>query len=90
MIDEATIRAVVVRLARPSAAGAHVVERAAILAEGSDCAAIEAWILRAGGAPHSDAAMAPGRGLHAERAHMSSSRAGATPARYVLPASALG
>jgi hypothetical protein len=90
MIDEATIRAIVVRLARPIAPGAHVIERAAILAEGSDCAEIEAWILRKGGEPRSDAAAPPSRGLHAERSNARSSRAGATPSRYVLPAGALG
>jgi hypothetical protein len=90
MIDDATIRAIVVRLARPIAPGAHIIERAAILAEGSDCAEIEAWILRAGGEPHSEVTMPLGRGLHAERANARSSRAVATPSRYVLPASALG
>ncbi len=89
MIEEQAIRAIVVRLARPSGSGAHVVERAAILAEGSDCAEIEAWILREGGEPCSDAAMPQGRGPHAERANARSAPAGAAPARYVLPASAL-
>ncbi len=89
MIDEQTIRAIVARLARPSGSGAHIVERAAILAEGSDCAEIEAWILREGGKPHSDATVPQGRGLHAERAHARSSPASAAPSRYVLPASAL-
>ncbi len=91
MIDEPTIRAIVVRLARPIASGAHVVERAAILAEGSDCAEIEAWILRVGGEPYGDSAMPPRRGgLHAERANVRSERAGVTPSRYLLPAGALG
>jgi hypothetical protein len=89
MIEETTIRAIVVRLARPSGAGTHVVERAAILAEGSDCAEIEAWILREGGEPCSDATVSQGRGLYAERASARSAPAGSAPSRYVLPASAL-
>jgi hypothetical protein len=91
MIEEETIRAIVVRLARPSGSrtGIHVVERAAILAEGSDCAEIEAWILREGGEPCSDATVSQGRGLYAERANARSVSAGAAPSRYILPASAL-
>lgn len=90
MIEETTIRAIVVRLARPSGSGTHIVERAAILAEGSYCAEIEAWILREGGEPCSDATAPQGRGgLHAERANARSARVSAAPARYVLPASAL-
>jgi len=89
MIEEATIRAIVVRLARPSGSGAHIVERTALLAEGSDCAEIEAWILREGGEPYSAAAVPEGRGLYAERATARSAPASAAPARYVLPASAL-
>ena len=90
MIDETTIRAIVVRLARPTASGAHSIERAAILAEGSDCAEIEAWIVREGGEPHVDGAAPPGRGLHADRANARPSSASSVPSRYVLPALALG
>jgi hypothetical protein len=86
MMDEATIRAIVVRLARPSASGAHTIDRAAIRAEGPDCAEIEAWIIRAGGEPHTVTAPSRGRGLHADRGN---APAGAAPSRYVLPASAL-
>jgi hypothetical protein len=91
MIDDAAIRAIVVRLARPSASGAHTIERAAILAEGSECAEIEAWIVRQGGEPHAASAARGGRarGLHAERAQSRSSPADAAPSRYVLPASSL-
>lgn len=85
-MEDAEIRAIVVRLARPIASGAHTVERAALLAEGADCAAIEAWIVRQNGEPHVDAAGPPGRGLHAERTNARSSPAGVGPSRYVLPA----
>ena len=89
MIDETAIRAIVVRLARPIASGAHTIDRAALLAEGPDCAEIEAWIVREGGEPHVDAAPPRGRGLHADRGQARSSPAGPVPSRYVLPASAL-
>jgi hypothetical protein len=90
MMDETAIRAIVVRLARPIGSGAHTIDRAALLAEGPDCAEIEAWIVREGGEPHVAAAPPRGRGLHADRGHARSSPAGAVPARYVLPTSALG
>lgn len=90
MIEEATIRAIVVRLARPGGSGTHVVERAAILAVGCDCAEIEAWILREGGEPHSAPGVSRGNGLHAERTHARSAPASAAPLRYVLPTGALG
>jgi hypothetical protein len=89
MSEERTIRAIVERLARPSGSGTHTVERAAILAEGADCAEIEAWILRAGGEACVDATVPRGRGLHAERANARSAPAGSPPSRYVLPESAL-
>ncbi|HEV7774338.1 MAG TPA: hypothetical protein VGO48_13745 [Conexibacter sp.] len=89
MIDETAIRAIVVRLARPIASGAHTIDRAALLAEGPDCAEIEAWIVREGGEPYVNAAPPRGRGLHADRENTRSSPAGAVPSRYVLPASAL-
>jgi len=86
MMDETTIREIVVRLARPIASGAHTIDRAAIRAEGADCAEIEAWIIRAGGEPQTATARPRGRGLHADRAN---APAGVAPSRYVLPASAL-
>jgi hypothetical protein len=89
LIDDDAIRAIVIRLARPMASGAHTIERAAILAEGSECAEIEAWIVRQGGQPLDHAAASRGHGLHAEREHVRSSPAGAAPSRYVLPANSL-
>jgi hypothetical protein len=89
VIDDGAIREIVLRLARPTASGDHAIEHAAIRAEGSHCADIEAWIVRRGGEPQADAAAAPGLGLHAERAQARSSPGGAAPARYVLPARSL-
>ncbi len=91
MSDDAAIRAIVVRLARPIASGDHTIERAAILAEGAQCADIEAWIVRQGGEPRVEGVASRGRGggLHAEREHARSAPAGAAPSGYVLPAGSL-
>jgi hypothetical protein len=91
VIDDSAIHAIVERLARPTGAGGHAIERAAILAEGSDFADIEAWIVRKGGEPQSAAAGARGTGLHAERIHDARSlRAETVPTRYLLPAETFG
>jgi hypothetical protein len=90
VIDDSAIHEIVTRLARPTASGGHAIERAAILAEGSNCGDIEAWIIRMGGEPQTSAAAPPRAGLHADRINARSSPAGAAPARYVLPAEALG
>jgi hypothetical protein len=85
-LDDA-IRAVVVRLSRPHASGGDVIERAAILAEGSDADAIISWILARSGRPEAVSAPAPARGLHGSR--LTSRAAAHHPPRYVLPAGAL-
>jgi hypothetical protein len=89
MIDDSAIREIVIRLARPTASGAHSIERAAILAEGSDCGDIEAWILRQGGEPQTNTTARLQGGLHAERVRARSARPGTAPTRYILPASSL-
>ena len=84
--DDAT-RAIVTRLARRHPSGGRVVERAAILAEGADCAAVVAWIMAHAGQP--EAAVTSSRGgLYGARLSdsVSDSR---PPVRYVLPAGAL-
>ena len=65
-VDDDPIRATVTRLARPRPGGGHVIERAAILAAGSDSAAIEAWILSHTGRAEQLTAAAAG-GLHSPR-----------------------
>ena len=88
--NDDAIRAVVTRLSRPGPGGGAVVERAAILAEGADSAAIITWILARAGQPEAIAPPASTRGLHGAR---SERRRSVTerrpPRRYVLPASAL-
>ena len=84
---DVTIRAVVTRLSRPRPSGGSVIERAAILAEGSDAEAIIRWILSHSGRPEAITPPAPARGLHGSR--QSGSGLEQHPPRYVLPAGVL-
>jgi hypothetical protein len=87
--SEGEVRAAVIRLSRPDGEGGAVIERAAILAEGTPAAAIEAWVISHGGEPEvpTFSASAPGLyGLHGERHPIGGAR---TPQRYVFPATAL-
>lgn len=88
-MDDDAIRALLVRLARPHASGGEVIERAAILAEGADFAAVMAWITAHAGIAETQAAAAPRRGLHGPRLSNSSEAEPRTPLRFVLPAGAL-
>ncbi len=86
--DDAAIRALVKRLARPNATGGAVVERAALMAEGTSLDSVIAWIEAHDGRPELRPAAKPsGRGLHAAR--LSASADDRPPLRYVLPAGAL-
>ncbi|TML08125.1 MAG: hypothetical protein E6G41_02990 [Actinobacteria bacterium] len=87
MIDDDHIRDLIAGLARPHCSGGDVVERAAILAAGSDAAAMVEWIIAHGGAPEAPAAVTTPSGLHGARQH--DNRRVALPSRYVLPAGAL-
>jgi hypothetical protein len=85
--DEA-IRATIIRLCRPDGSGGGVIERAAIMAEGSPAGAIEDWILAHGGEPETPiVAVRSGLyGLGSDREPLTRAQA---PRRYVLPAEAL-
>ena len=86
-MDDDDIRTLVTRLSRPHPSGGKVVERAAILAEGTDSSAILRWIVAHGEAEDLAPVAAGSGGLHSARGHDS----GATkaPLRYVLPPGAL-
>ena len=88
-MDDDAIRALVTRLARPHSSGGEVIERAAILAEGADFAAVMAWITAHDGIPETQVAKAPSHGLHGSRLSYSGEVAPRTPLRFVLPAGAL-
>ncbi len=88
-MEDAAIRALLTRLARPKRGGGHVVEGTAIRAEGSDFDAIEAWILAHGGKPEAAASKAPSGGLHGARFADSDAQRNLGTSRYELPAGAL-
>jgi hypothetical protein len=88
-MDDDAIRALITRLARPHASGGEVVERAAILAEGADFAAVIAWIMAHAGEPEMAASATPSRGLHGARLNGGGAGEPGPPLRFVLPAGAL-
>jgi hypothetical protein len=88
-IDDDAIRTLVTRLSRPHASGGGVIERAAILATGSESHDVLAWITAQGGVPESAAPAAAGRGLHSARTDGIGGAAERAPRRYVLPPGAL-
>ena len=78
-----------VRLARPDGSGGGVIERAAILAEGADSAAVIAWITAHAGVPEAIVDSSPRHGLHGARMDNRDGTQARTPLRFVLPAGAL-
>ena len=84
-VDDNAIRALVTRLARPHPSGGEVIERAAILAEGADFAAVMAWITAHAGMPETTVSATPKRGIHASRLAAEPR----TPLRFILPPGAL-
>ena len=85
MRNDEEIRALLSRLSRRHPSGGTVIERAAIVAEGADSAAVVAWILDHEGEPEVAADMSSKRGLHG-RGSAIRSGPGRGPRRYVLPA----
>jgi hypothetical protein len=88
-MNDDVILALVKRLARPHASGGAVIERAAILAEGTDFASVMAWIADHDGQPEASVAAASTRGLHGSRLHNTGAEQHRPPLRYVLPAGTL-
>ena len=77
------LRTVVDRLARSDRAGGRVIERAALLAEGTRSTALIAWLGEHGWEPEAPAAASPrGGGIHGQREHRSATPV--APARYLL------
>jgi hypothetical protein len=87
-MDDASILALVTRLARPRRSGGRVIERAAILAAGADSPAVIDWILAHAGAPEEIVSTTPRRGLHGSRLK-DTSGAARPPQRFVSPAGVL-
>jgi hypothetical protein len=87
-VDDEEIRVLVTRLARPHESGGNVVERAAILADGGDFAAVMAWIVARGGVPEAIVSTTRG-GLHNMRDETRPDAAVQNARRFVLPPGAL-
>ncbi len=89
VMDDDAICALVKRLARPHPSGGYLIERAAILAEGADFAAIMVWVVAHGGKPEAEVSAAPSGGLYGSRLSDGGETGPRTPLRFVLPAGAL-
>jgi hypothetical protein len=89
-MDEDTIRTIITRLARAHPSGGTVIERAAIVAEGSGSADVMAWIVAHGGVPEAATARPSSRrGLHGINDAAAGAAEARAPSRIVLPAGAL-
>ncbi len=66
-----------------------MIERAAILAEGADFAAVMNWITAHDGTPDATVSATRGRGLHGSRMSGGDATASRAPLRFVLPPGAL-
>jgi len=88
-MDEHEITELVTRLSRPHSSGGTVIERAAILAAGTNFPAVIDWIESHSGTPETTDPASRGGGLHGSRLSGSDGAATKAPLRYVLPAGAL-
>jgi hypothetical protein len=86
---DAEIQALVKRLARPHPSGGDAVERAALMASGSDFGAVMTWITDHAGVAEAMVSEPPRRGLHGPRLGLSSGTEARTPLRFVLPPGSL-
>jgi hypothetical protein len=84
-MDDDAICILVKRLSRPDGSGGALIERAAIMAEGSDSAAILAWIAANGGKPEATGPVSSRQGLHSRPLGDTGGTGASGPRRYVLP-----
>jgi hypothetical protein len=87
-MEDPEIAALVARLSRPHPSGGTVIERAAILAAGTDSPAIIDWILDHSGMAETTDTATHGGGLHGSRINSGGDPASRQPTRFVLPAGA--
>lgn len=88
-MDDDAIKVLVTRLARAHPSGGTVVERAAIMAEGTGSADVMAWVIAHGGTPEAAVKTAAPRGIHGRQLGAISAPDARKAARFVLPAGAL-
>lgn len=86
-MDESEINALVTKLSRPHSSGGVVIERAAILAAGSDFPKVMDWITAHAGKPDTTGSSTRHRGLHG--AQLNDRPPAGPPLRFVLPVGAL-
>ena len=81
-LDEDAMRTLVTRLGRPHRSGGRVIERATLLASGTDFEAAVQWIKAHGGTPEGPIDTSSHHGLHGPR---TSDGPVPAPLRFVLP-----
>jgi hypothetical protein len=88
-VDDDEIKVLVKRLARAHPSGGTVIERAAIMAEGTGSSDVMAWVIGHGGVPEAAVKTAAPRGIHGWRLGTDDAPAARSASRYVLPVGAL-
>lgn len=88
-MNDSEINALVTRLSRPHSSGGVVIERAAILAAGSDFPAVMHWINAHSGTPETTMSATRTGGLHGSRMNDAEAPGPGRPLRFVLPVGAL-
>ncbi|MEA2241327.1 MAG: hypothetical protein QOD24_883 [Solirubrobacteraceae bacterium] len=88
-VDDDAIRLLLTRLARAHPSGGMVIERAAIVAEGTGSEEVLRWMLAHGAEPEATVATPVRRGLHGSDLHATGGSGRSVPSRYILPAGAL-
>jgi hypothetical protein len=88
-MNDPEIRALLTRLARPHPSGGHVIERAALLAAGSNFPDVIAWITAHDGKPENTTTSAHPLGLLGTRIADGGTPQQRPPHRYVLPTNEL-
>jgi hypothetical protein len=86
-MDDSEINALITKLSRPHSSGGVVIERAALLAAGSDFPAVMDWITAHAGTPDTTGAATRHGGLHGS--HFTERAPSPPPLRFVLPVGAL-
>lgn len=88
-MDDDAIRVLLRRLARAHPSGGTVIERAAIVAEGTGCDDVLSWVVAHGGQPEATVVARASHGLHGFDRRSTSAGSEPPPSRYILPAGAL-
>jgi hypothetical protein len=88
-VDDDAIRLLLTRLARAHPSGGMVIERAAIVAEGTGSEEVLRWMLAHGAEPEATVATPVRRGLHGSDLHATGGSGRSVQSRYILPAGAL-